>query len=781
MASHTSESSPHRQLRRASNSQTNGGLTGCTCAVFEDIKWLAGESPRFPRQPSEDEQNLQLESRERVLAKIKLNSFNPKNEEDLEDWVDEAAIQVRRYRLCPTLFNEAWASVAENTARKVIESYSQGGGYEDVVRYVAKKMFPSSRYVTQLERELWTGTSWNTVLEASQWLYNQAARYVRLCERRGRELCITNTLLRETAERCLPTMVRRNMIRAGVRGRLEDLMDRAYEIEGNLLRERTEIPEPLGVMPVEEDELMDSRSVASATSNRPSGSKKCPGCGRNHYYKDCRYKKHRCVNCNVVGHIKRACPNTVEKDRHGRVVTRVTPKPGSTTINIRKDRTALDHLFTAAEVIEMFKEMTLTRSKRAKDKREQHGKGQVGKRKSNLPIKLVQATVSGGESDDDGSCVESTVEDDVGVAYLGEFGEVRSNVKIHCSLAGREVQAIADTGATVTVCGRGLAQKCGLTVTQDEKEFYGLGGKQKGRRTQPAKLKIGTRAVEVPIYVVTPKDFPLLIGVDALAELNFLVDPRRGGVQDAETGEFIGLTYEEEQTVQEKERDNVKDVVTGVDERKSEEELIADAKVCFDSLTTHLSDEMRNEWWNLFLRHRGCWLRPQGGKVSVMSASFVVEGPPIKQKLRPMNAALQEELDSQIQSLLENKIIRPSKSPWGAPPVFVRKKTGEYRMCLDYRKLNKRMKADAYPLPLIWENLQKAAGHKWYNCLDCNWGFWNIPLEESSKEYTAFITNKGSFEFNVLPFGIKNSPGECQRAVGMDIHIYLIVSFYLSV
>ena len=150
-----------------------------------------------------------------------------------------------------------------------------------------------------------------------------------------------------------------------------------------------------------------------------------------------------------------------------------------------------------------------------------------------------------------------------------------------------------------------------------------------------------------------------------------------------------------------------------------------------------------------------------------MTASFTVEGPPIKQKVRPLSPALQEELDIQIKSLLEHGIIRPSKSPWGAPPVFVRKKTGEYRMCLDYRKLNKRMKADAYPLPLIWDNLQKAAGHKWYNCLDCNWGFWNIPLAESSKEYTAFITNKGSFEFNVLPFGIKNSPGECQRAVDL--------------
>ena len=88
-------------------------------------------------------------------------------------------------------------------------------------------------------------------------------------------------------------------------------------------------------------------------------------------------------------------------------------------------------------------------------------------------------------------------------------------------------------------------------------------------------------------------------------------------------------------------------------------------------------------------------------------------------------------------------------------------------VCLDYRQVNKRMTPDAYPLPLVWENLQIAAHHRYYSCLDCQWGFWNVPLEEESKPFTAIVTHKGTFEFNVIPFGIKNSPGEFQRA--MDI------------
>ena len=94
-------------------------------------------------------------------------------------------------------------------------------------------------------------------------------------------------------------------------------------------------------------------------------------------------------------------------------------------------------------------------------------------------------------------------------------------------------------------------------------------------------------------------------------------------------------------------------------------------------------------------------------------------------------------------------------------------------MCIDYRRLYQRMKGDAYPLPLIWNNLQLAAHHEYYTCLDCSWGFWNLPLEEGSKEFTAFVSPLGSFHFNVLPFGIKNAPSEFERAMDVVLsHLY---------
>jgi hypothetical protein len=96
---------------------------------------------------------------------------------------------------------------------------------------------------------------------------------------------------------------------------------------------------------------------------------------------------------------------------------------------------------------------------------------------------------------------------------------------------------------------------------------------------------------------------------------------------------------------------------------------------------------------------------------------------------------------------------------------MVKKTTGEWRMCVDYRRLNDRMIGDAYPLPRLWDNLQRLARFHYYIKLDMNWGFWQLPIAEASKPLTSFLTHVGQFEFEVLPFGIKNSPSEFQRAV----------------
>ena len=102
-------------------------------------------------------------------------------------------------------------------------------------------------------------------------------------------------------------------------------------------------------------------------------------------------------------------------------------------------------------------------------------------------------------------------------------------------------------------------------------------------------------------------------------------------------------------------------------------------------------------------------------------------------------------------------------SPWSSPIVLVPKKDGTIRFCVDYRKLNFVTKKDSYALPRIDEALALLNGNLYFSSLDCNAGYFQIPMDPSSKEKTAFITDQGLFQFNVMSFGLTNAPATYQR------------------
>ncbi|EZG43184.1 RNA-directed DNA polymerase [Gregarina niphandrodes] len=124
---------------------------------------------------------------------------------------------------------------------------------------------------------------------------------------------------------------------------------------------------------------------------------------------------------------------------------------------------------------------------------------------------------------------------------------------------------------------------------------------------------------------------------------------------------------------------------------------------------------------------------------------------------------LEEELKTQVAKQLELGVTRVSE--WAAAPHVVKKKIGEWRCVIGYRRLNAVMAADSYLFQRIWEHLRRAAGQRYCCTLDMNSGFWHVPVGEGCKALTAFISPTGLFAFNVVPFGIKNSPAEFQRAI----------------
>ena len=135
----------------------------------------------------------------------------------------------------------------------------------------------------------------------------------------------------------------------------------------------------------------------------------------------------------------------------------------------------------------------------------------------------------------------------------------------------------------------------------------------------------------------------------------------------------------------------------------------------------------------------------------------------IPTRYAPFN--LKEELRKVVQRLLDRGIIRESASNYASPLVLVRKKSGELRMCVDYRKLNEATKKDNYPIPRIDELIAELSGAEVFTTLDLAEGYYQIPIREEDREKTAFTTEFGLYEFTVMPFGLTNAPATFQRTM----------------
>nr|GEV54128.1 putative reverse transcriptase domain-containing protein [Tanacetum cinerariifolium] len=118
-----------------------------------------------------------------------------------------------------------------------------------------------------------------------------------------------------------------------------------------------------------------------------------------------------------------------------------------------------------------------------------------------------------------------------------------------------------------------------------------------------------------------------------------------------------------------------------------------------------------------------------------------------------------KELSDQLQELFDKGFIRPSSSPWGAPVLFVKKKDGSFRMCIDYQELNKPTVKNRYPLPRIDDLFDQLQGLSVYSKIDLRSGYHKLRVREEDKiQKTTFRTRYGNYELQVMPFGLTNAP-----------------------
>jgi len=181
-------------------------------------------------------------------------------------------------------------------------------------------------------------------------------------------------------------------------------------------------------------------------------------------------------------------------------------------------------------------------------------------------------------------------------------------------------------------------------------------------------------------------------------------------------------------------------------------------------------DELINKYKEIFAEETN-----QLGRTNIVKHEIEVEpgARPLKQRFYKTGWTEKKFIKEEVERLLEEGIIQPSKSAWASPVVLVKKSDGKMRFCVDYRKLNEVTKKDAYPIPRIDEMLEALGGAKYFTTLDLASGYWQVEMDPISRDKTAFTTEHGIYEFNVMPFGLTNAPATFQRLMNQVLHSVL--------
>ena len=181
------------------------------------------------------------------------------------------------------------------------------------------------------------------------------------------------------------------------------------------------------------------------------------------------------------------------------------------------------------------------------------------------------------------------------------------------------------------------------------------------------------------------------------------------------------------------------------------------------TINTQLSSEKQAELRDLLQQFKDVLSATPGRTHAAECRIRTGASPPIRLPPYRLPHAYRDIVKTELEEMERDGIIERSSSEWAFPIVFVKKKDGALRMCVDYRRLNAIAPADTYPMPRIDDMIDSLGKAKYITTLDLARGYWQVPVEEESRSRTAFATPYGLFQFRVMPFGLHGAPATFQR------------------
>lgn len=379
----------------------------------------------------------------------------------------------------------------------------------------------------------------------------------------------------------------------------------------------------------------------------------------------------------------------------------------------------------------------------------------------------ASSSEDGSESSDDSESESSEYE-------VHTRRTIRPLKRIHLYVNNHPTHAVIDSGSTSTFISDRMVEKLRLPIRRaiDAPRFTGLNSTGVGRPESEAKVRFtllttANQKVHINTWAFLLKDLCNGDRIEALIGRNVIEDANLNLC--AKTGRPLPIKPQQQLTNYLTELHDFGEPPTELEmrNRKAYEELELPWGTI--RIGNQLKPFERAQVVQFLTATSGAFATKAaelGNCNTVEHTIELIEGSkPCKSGPYPMKAHQRDEVQRQIQEMLDMNIIRPSKSPFASPIVMVKKKSGELRMCVDYRKLNAITKKDAYPAPNLERILADIKRARFISLMDLRSGYWQLSLAEKDKEKTAFCIPNGLFEFNVLSFGLCNAPATFQRCM----------------